>query len=306
MRTSPDGVSSSGYPRPGTPESIETTDPADAAAFGEFLRKARERSRLTLEQIASDTKIASRYLDALEQGNVEALPGGMYRRAMLRAYADAIGLDKEAALERFERTFEARARGNTPPAAAPAIGAAGSRGRPGGTRVLLVVAGLAAIAILGLVTGNANREEAVPSAPGGPSLPATSADPVDALLPGAADPGPAAASTSSAPPPPSAGSADIDPNDALASAGGGEADRGVRPQPLRAEGRLMIVTEPAGARITINGTGWGAAPVTVPHLPFGSKRVRVTLDGYVSQERVVDLSPERPSATLNVTLAPRD
>src|SRR5918999_247836 len=82
-----------------------TTAEHDRIAFGEFLRQARERRRLTLEQIAGETKIAPRLLSSLEQGNVQPMPKGMYRRAMLRAYAESVGLDTEAALTEFERTF---------------------------------------------------------------------------------------------------------------------------------------------------------------------------------------------------------
>src|SRR5918999_4793876 len=83
-----------------------TTAEHDRIAFGEFLRQARERRRLTLEQIAGETKIAPRLLTSLEQGNVQPMPKGMYRRAMLRAYAESVGLDTEAAMAEFERTFE--------------------------------------------------------------------------------------------------------------------------------------------------------------------------------------------------------
>ena len=62
---------------------------------GEFLRRARERRRLTLQQIAQSTKIPLRHLDALERDEFEALPSGMYRRAEVRAYADAVGLDSK-------------------------------------------------------------------------------------------------------------------------------------------------------------------------------------------------------------------
>ena len=53
---------------------------------------------------------------------------------------------------------------------------------------------------------------------------------------------------------------------------------------------LRITSDPAGARVTVDGVGWGATPVVVRHLPPGAKRVRVTKDGYVANERVVSLS----------------
>jgi PEGA domain len=52
---------------------------------------------------------------------------------------------------------------------------------------------------------------------------------------------------------------------------------------------LVVTTEPAGARVTVNGIAWGVSPVTIPRLPPGDKRIRVTKEGYDSQERVLRL-----------------
>ena len=51
--------------------------------------------------------------------------------------------------------------------------------------------------------------------------------------------------------------------------------------------QLVIRTQPAGARVTVNGIGWGVSPVTVRHVEPGEKRIRVTMDGYRSSERSV-------------------
>ena len=65
---------------------------------------------------------------------------------------------------------------------------------------------------------------------------------------------------------------------------------------------LVVITQPEGARVTINGVGWGMTPITIGHLPPGAKRVRVTKPGYQSEERVVGGDPERPDATLRIAL----
>jgi hypothetical protein len=49
----------------------------------------RRSSRLTLEQIADTTKISMGYLQAIENGSLEKLPGGVYRSNYLRQYAEA-------------------------------------------------------------------------------------------------------------------------------------------------------------------------------------------------------------------------
>ena len=53
---------------------------------------------------------------------------------------------------------------------------------------------------------------------------------------------------------------------------------------------LRIASDPAGARVTVNGVGWGATPVAIRHLPPGPKTIRVTKDGYIADQRVVSLS----------------
>jgi hypothetical protein len=56
---------------------------------------------------------------------------------------------------------------------------------------------------------------------------------------------------------------------------------------------LVVRTEPEGARVTVNGIGWGAAPVTIRHLSAGDKHIRVSRDGYITEERVVPLAGGR-------------
>jgi hypothetical protein len=70
--------------------------------------------------------------------------------------------------------------------------------------------------------------------------------------------------------------------------------------PARAA-QLRIVSEPAGARVTVDGVGWGETPVTVNNLPPGAKRIRVTKAGYTSQERVAQVNDERQT-TVRISL----
>jgi transcriptional regulator with XRE-family HTH domain len=64
-------------------------------AFGERLRRQRERRHVTLESIAETTKVAASLFAALERGDCRRWPAGVYRRAFIRGYADAIGLDAD-------------------------------------------------------------------------------------------------------------------------------------------------------------------------------------------------------------------
>lgn len=69
--------------------------------LGDNFRHAREQSGLTLRHIAEVTKLSVRTLDALEHGRINQLPGGIYRRAIVRAYAAEVGLDPEKTLRKF-------------------------------------------------------------------------------------------------------------------------------------------------------------------------------------------------------------
>jgi hypothetical protein len=76
----------------------------------------------------------------------------------------------------------------------------------------------------------------------------------------------------------------------------------ITPVSSAGEGQLRVTSTPSGARVTVNGIGWGQTPLTIEHLSPGMKSVRVTSEGYASQDRLVDLRSARPVATLHVTL----
>lgn len=67
------------------------------AGFGERLQRERERRRITLDEIAMATKIGTRALRALEQEEFEKLPGGIFNKGFVRAYARCLGIDEEQA-----------------------------------------------------------------------------------------------------------------------------------------------------------------------------------------------------------------
>lgn len=77
----------------------------DPRSFGAWLRRERERRSITLRAIADRTKIGVGLLEALERGDVSRWPGGIYRRAFVRSYAEAVGLDADLVVANFERVF---------------------------------------------------------------------------------------------------------------------------------------------------------------------------------------------------------
>jgi hypothetical protein len=60
--------------------------------------------------------------------------------------------------------------------------------------------------------------------------------------------------------------------------------------------QLVVASQPEGARVTVDGIGWGVTPVTIRHLRPGSKRIRVTHDGYAAAERVIEVHQDRASS----------
>ncbi len=75
------------------------------ASFADELKSAREQRGLSLESLSAETKVNSRHFFALEQGNYRELPGGVFRRGIVRAYLKAVGLEEEAWLPRFQQSF---------------------------------------------------------------------------------------------------------------------------------------------------------------------------------------------------------
>ena len=67
-------------------------------AFGEKLRNQREQRGIALEAISNTTKISTRMLRALEEERFDQLPGGVFNKGFVRAYARHIGLNEEDAV----------------------------------------------------------------------------------------------------------------------------------------------------------------------------------------------------------------
>ena len=70
-------------------------------SFGARLRAERERKQIALRTIADETKIKASLLEGLEHDDLSFWPGGLFRRAYVRAYARAVGLDPERIVSEF-------------------------------------------------------------------------------------------------------------------------------------------------------------------------------------------------------------
>ncbi|HET7185130.1 MAG TPA: RodZ domain-containing protein [Terriglobales bacterium] len=82
-------------------------------SFGDRLHRERELRGITLEEIAEATKIGTRSLRALEEQDFDKLPGGIFNRGFVRAYARYLGLDEDQAVADYQTAInEAAAAGN--------------------------------------------------------------------------------------------------------------------------------------------------------------------------------------------------
>ncbi|MFI5089093.1 MAG: helix-turn-helix domain-containing protein [Terriglobales bacterium] len=74
---------------------------AAMGSFGERLQREREMRGITLEEISESTKITSRCLQALEEEEFDKLPGGIFNKGFVRAYAHHLGIDEDQAVADF-------------------------------------------------------------------------------------------------------------------------------------------------------------------------------------------------------------
>jgi len=86
-------------------DDFQTASLADAPTLGEGLRAAREASLRSLEQLADATRVRGEYLRALEENAWSLLPSRPFTLGYVRAYARALGLDEEAAADRFRLEY---------------------------------------------------------------------------------------------------------------------------------------------------------------------------------------------------------
>jgi hypothetical protein len=74
-------------------------------AFVTRLRRHRQRSRISLDEIAAETRVKKEMFEALENNDLSAWPRGLYARAWIRTYACAVGLDPIDTVDEFCRLF---------------------------------------------------------------------------------------------------------------------------------------------------------------------------------------------------------
>ena len=92
------------------------TERSERGSVGARLKLVRESKHVTLRQLANTTRIAVSALDAIERDDVKKLPGGIFARSFVRAYASELKLDVEQTVTDFFSQFPEPMDGPVPPA----------------------------------------------------------------------------------------------------------------------------------------------------------------------------------------------
>ena len=230
------------------------------ADFGTFLRLAREQRGLTLQELAVTTKISARVLESLERNDPSKLPGGIFSRAFVRAYAREVGLDPDATVARFVAAFPDESGADEMPSTTSAVEAESFEQRRRFVRVTarllgvgLIVAFLVFIYYTRVRPGSAGPGPAQAPAAAVPStLPAAvppPAQPAAAVVPAAEPPVETAGPGASPLPPASAA-----PTSASAP---GDAAGDAVPGPPASAAPLVVVlsfSEPCWLSVSVDGT----------------------------------------------------
>src|SRR5215469_11442617 len=113
--------------------------------FGERLKRERELREVTLEEISKATRIAPRFMEALENEQWDRLPGGVFGRGFVRSVARYLGLSEEDLLSEYDL---ARGESASPPPTRP------EKRIPSPPRWIPAAAGVVLVVLLvGLVLG---------------------------------------------------------------------------------------------------------------------------------------------------------
>jgi len=281
----------------GSQKAARLTPRMPPADFGERLLRGRELKKRSLEDIAAATKIGIHQLRALERGDLHRLPAGFYRRAIVRQYANAVGLDEQETLRDLAsvgKEDDSDTQSLEP--VAERRGDAGSSSFPPA-----MWSGAAALVFLGAVAVAATAWYRAGTTTPPADAPVTTAS---ALAPEADAPAIALVAETKGV---RANAGDIElatapavsqtPTPTQTETGNVAADDAT-------EGELTVTSDPSGALVTVNGIGWGQTPVTIRYLPFGKKLIRATKPGYVSGQRVLDFGSDHRVRSVRVQLSP--
>jgi cytoskeleton protein RodZ len=234
-KDTPDEAAEPGEGRAAAVEAVAEIRPGRRRSVGQLLRETRESYGSDIPRVASALRIRAAYLEAIEEGHYDRLPGPVYALGFVRAYAVHLGLDGEEAVRRFKleaEGFEAQRDLSFP---VPLT----ERSIPGGAMVLAaVILAVCAYGIWYYVSSTARpRPERV-----GP-VPAELAKPVAPLAPAA----PGAAILGSAPAPAAPPAAAAPAPDSPAADAGATPSPAASAPPIAASAPAAVASAPPAA-----------------------------------------------------------
>ena len=142
-----------------------------AIGIGETLRDARSRRKLGLSEVEAAIKIRVRYLQAIENEEWDALPGGAYTRGFIRTYAAYLGLDGERLAEDYRRSVEPGGGERVPKRVEPVpTGIPRDGSRLSGRLLIVAVCLLLVAAVVGIALaggGGGSSSDSAPATAGG-------------------------------------------------------------------------------------------------------------------------------------------
>jgi cytoskeleton protein RodZ len=181
-------------------------------SVGARLKQEREKRNVTLDDISRSTKIGTRLLRALEDEHFDQLPGGIFNKGFIRAYARFLGLDEEQAVADY-LAATGNAQPGTPPGAEDEAQVAQLRahverrsqeesqnaaGLPWGLFAVVLLILALGLAVWGLYSRGAGNENKPAATSGAPS--ANSASPLSSVPQPVSSPiGPAVGPSSASP-----------------------------------------------------------------------------------------------------------
>ncbi len=215
-------------------------------SFGERLRREREMRGITLNEIAESTKISRRHLESLEKEDFDSLPGGIFNKGFVRAYARYLGIDEEQAVADYsvasdeqaepENKFPLEIRDQPDP-----------KLNPKRSSLPLILALVALLAVLAVFWAR-NRNRA-------PETSDTTAVPGSAPSPSVAPaaPSPSPPQESPSPSPAAAAAAQISPTAATTNGSEGPAVATRTPTPVRTFSVVVTAKEDAWVWLSADG-----------------------------------------------------
>lgn len=261
-------------------------------SVGSILKEAREAKAMALADISGITHVRKDYLQALEDGNYDALPENIYAKNFLRLYAQAVGLEDTELLERFKQE-----RGDTSPKlqdrmTATTAGVRDDRGIGAWLPAFLLVA---IVAVLSIWLVNRFLLNPAPSQPVTTEAQATDTTTTDATSPeGSATPVEALDAT--------AETSDTSVTEAISTETSPETSTDSATTIAGANVSLSIITNPPGAEVSLDDYSFpGTSPILdAPITASESRTLQINLNGYEPYEETLALTQDL-SLTINLT-----